>query len=180
MLWIGVSIGIAGCRESAEITRYSIPKTASEERANAESVRLLAAMAPRAADVWFLKLTAADSAVQKASAPFREIARSFSLDAAGEPTWTLPAGWEELPGDAIRFKTLRTVQDGARLDVSVTKLPLPAGDLNDYLLANVNRWRGQIGLPALVAEQLRAELESLTASDGGPVFVCDYRGAAPP
>ena len=44
----------------------------------------------------------------------------------------------------MRYATLKAPVDG-RLDVSVTVLPGEAGGE----LANVNRWRGQIGLPNL-------------------------------
>ncbi len=59
--------------------------------------------------------------------------------------WTLPARWtEEKGGSAMRYATLKAPVEG-RLDVSVTVLPGTAGGE----LANVNRWRGQIGLPGL-------------------------------
>jgi len=59
--------------------------------------------------------------------------------------WTLPARWtESRGGSAMRYATLKAPVDG-RLDVSVTVLPGEAGGE----LANVNRWRGQIGLPNL-------------------------------
>jgi hypothetical protein len=59
--------------------------------------------------------------------------------------WTLPARWtESRGGSAMRYATLKAPVNG-RLDVSVTVLPGEAGGE----LANVNRWRGQIGLPNL-------------------------------
>lgn len=55
--------------------------------------------------------------------------------------WTLPAGWgQSFPG-GMRFATFKVPGSG-KIDGSVVTLPGDAG--GD--LANVNRWRGQIGL----------------------------------
>ncbi|HEU4382545.1 MAG TPA: hypothetical protein VFR85_03490 [Anaeromyxobacteraceae bacterium] len=62
----------------------------------------------------------------------------------GALTWTLPKGWQQTRGDSMRFATLKPPVEG-RIDASVVVLPGPAGGE----LANVNRWRGQIGLPPL-------------------------------
>ncbi len=57
--------------------------------------------------------------------------------------WTLPQGWKEVQGGGpMRYATL-TPPVAGKLDVSVIVLPGPAGGE----LANVNRWRNQIGLP---------------------------------
>jgi hypothetical protein len=59
--------------------------------------------------------------------------------------WTLPTGWKEAQGGGqMRYATLTAPVQG-KLDVSVIRLPGPAGGE----LANVNRWRNQIGLPPL-------------------------------
>lgn len=55
--------------------------------------------------------------------------------------WTLPAGWgQSFPG-GMRFATFK-VPGAGKIDGSVVTLPGDAGGE----LANVNRWRGQIGL----------------------------------
>lgn len=60
----------------------------------------------------------------------------------GSLKWTLPKGWTQtLSGGGMRYATLKAPLEG-RLDLSVVVLPGPAGGE----LANVNRWRGQIGL----------------------------------
>ncbi len=62
-------------------------------------------------------------------------------------SWTLPGGWSELPGEGMRFATLimePAAEDGSRpaLEMRITPLGLVTRDP----LANVNRWRQQIGL----------------------------------
>lgn len=58
--------------------------------------------------------------------------------------WSLPKGWSQVPGEGMRFATLKAPIAG-RLEATVVVLPGPAGGE----LANVNRWRGQIALPPL-------------------------------
>jgi len=71
--------------------------------------------------------------------------------------WGLPEGWTQQPGDDIRFATLTDARTDPPLTVTVTKLPARAGDL----LANVNRWRGQLGLDPIDEARLVQEVHPL-------------------
>lgn len=87
----------------------------------------------------------------------------------GALTWTLPRTWTETRGgNAMRFATLRPPVEG-RIDVSVTVLPGEAGGE----LANVNRWRGQIGLPPLDQAAL-AGARRAVATKAGEVSLYDF------
>jgi hypothetical protein len=68
----------------------------------------------------------------------------------------------------MRYATLKAPVDG-RIDVSVTVLPGEAGGE----LANVNRWRGQIGLPAMDAAALAAARAPLRTKVG-TVSIYDF------
>ena len=57
--------------------------------------------------------------------------------------FTLPAGWQEKPATSFRVASFDVVVDGKKADVSV----IPLGGSSGGDLANVNRWRGQAGLP---------------------------------
>ncbi|HYG68734.1 MAG TPA: hypothetical protein VD838_13795 [Anaeromyxobacteraceae bacterium] len=82
--------------------------------------------------------------------------------------WTLPSGWtERRGGGGMRLATL--VPPNAGVDVSVIVLPGPAGGE----LANVNRWRNQIGLPPLDDAALAAARKT-TGSPAGPIAVFDF------
>ena len=62
------------------------------------------------------------------------------------PEWKVPEGWEEQPSSGPRVATFAIKGEGeAALDVSVTSFPGSMGGP----LANLNRWRGQIGLAAI-------------------------------
>jgi hypothetical protein len=87
----------------------------------------------------------------------------------GALTWTLPRTWTETRGgNAMRFATLKPPVEG-RIDVSVTVLPGEAGGE----LANVNRWRGQIGLPPLDQAAL-AGARRAVATKAGEVSLYDF------
>jgi hypothetical protein len=85
-----------------------------------------------------------------------------------KPTWTIPAGWQE--GPLAQFLVAKYVivgADGAQAAVNVSSL---AGD-GGGLPANVNRWRGQLGLPSIS--------EILTSSfdvTGGTAQIVDMSG----
>lgn len=53
--------------------------------------------------------------------------------------WTAPEGWPSKPGDGMR----RATYAAGKAELTVVSLPGEAGGA----LANVNRWRGQLGLP---------------------------------
>lgn len=77
--------------------------------------------------------------------------------AAGELQYTVPAGWRELPSTGIRKATLQV--EGAELSVLVFP-----GDVGGEL-ANVNRWREQIGLAAVEANALPTISKELSISE---------------
>jgi hypothetical protein len=73
--------------------------------------------------------------------------------AAARPqlTWKLPPGWQERPATAIRVGHF-VVAGPDHQEAEVTVIPLAGTGGSD--LDNVNRWRAQVNLPAVNAEQL--------------------------
>ena len=82
--------------------------------------------------------------------------------------WTLPKGWGESMGGQMRFATLTPPVPG-KIDASVVVLPGQAGGE----LANVNRWRNQIGLPPIDGDALGKARRTVTTK-AGPVSVYDF------
>lgn len=79
--------------------------------------------------------------------------------ATDEPlTYSVPAGWEKQPNSEMRSASFLTPDGG---DMSVVQLPGTAGDLT----GNVNRWRGQVGLPPADADTIKKSV-SMTTLDG--------------
>jgi len=93
----------------------------------------------------------------------------------GGLAWTLPRGWtESRGGGGMRYATLVAPIQG-KVDVSVTVL---AGDAGGEL-ANVNRWRNQIGLPPLDGAALERARKPVGAKLG-PVALYDFTSEAAP
>lgn len=89
-------------------------------------------------------------------------------------SWTKPEGWNEAPPGQMRAASFNVkADDGKQADVSVIPLPGAAG--GD--LANVNRWRGQVGLASLSAEELAKTAEAVEIA-GQPAQLYDVAGAA--
>lgn len=82
--------------------------------------------------------------------------------AAALPKWEVPAGWTAgQPGQMVLAKF--TAQGGGNsADITVSSFP---GDVGG-LLANVNRWRDQVGMPKLQESGLAAETQTLDLTDG--------------
>ena len=88
------------------------------------------------------------------------------------PQWTVPAGWEAAASSPIRRASFAVRGEGGQLaDIAVTAFP---GDVGG-MLANINRWRGQIGL-APVTETELAELTTTLDVNGIPATVVDLVG----
>ena len=86
-----------------------------------------------------------------------------SGDTAAEPKfkWKMPEGWTATPPGEMRVASFRVQKDGKQADVSVIPLPGTAG--GDA--ANVNRWRGQVALPALPTDELKKTAERVKIGD---------------
>lgn len=83
---------------------------------------------------------------------------------AGALRWKAPAGWKELPASGMRLASF-TVPGAAGAppaDLSVVSLSGEAGGE----LANVNRWRGQLGLDPLNEKELEAQSKRIKSSAG--------------
>jgi hypothetical protein len=87
---------------------------------------------------------------------------------AAKLDWSLPNSWTQSLTGGIRYATLKPPGPG-NLDVSVVVLAGPAGGE----LANVNRWRSQIGLPPLEEAALASARKSI-ASKAGAVALYDF------
>ena len=73
---------------------------------------------------------------------------------AGPIPWKVPADWTRDPGErAMRVATFRRGQPNE--EIAVSQFP---GDVGG-VLANVNRWRAQVGLPPITDADLAKELQ---------------------
>lgn len=137
---------------------------------------MLGIIAPRGKMTWFFKLTGLPDAVDQVKGDFAQFSKSLKFGNQG-PEWDLPKGWTAEPGTQMRFATIRIASDKGPLEMSVIPLPTGAGTFESQLLANVNRWRDQVGLGPLAARQLADSKEIIKSSLGGePVWFTDFIG----
>lgn len=88
--------------------------------------------------------------------------------------WTAPANWvAKAPGPMRKGSFTIPGEAGAEADLSITAFPGDTGGL----LANVNRWRGQVSLPPLAEAELGAALEHVDGN-GTHFEVADFVGSA--
>jgi len=127
----------AGCRE-AKVQSYRVPKEASPPPLSFDMPGMTAANDGTAV---------AQPAIPAASA----------ADAALR--WIAPENWTALPPVAMRVAGYRlsSADGSATAELTITAFP---GDVGGDL-ANINRWRGQIGLTPIAADALATELQRL-------------------
>lgn len=76
------------------------------------------------------------------------------VDSPAQP-WTVPDGWTEDPEPRqMRLATYLAPDPGGPVEVAVTRFGGRVGGE----LANINRWRGQLGMPPIVEADLEAAL----------------------
>src|SRR6266550_4327612 len=88
--------------------------------------------------------------------------------------WKTPEGWNEVPPGEMRVASFNVKRDGKQADVSVVPLPGAAG--GDA--ANVNRWRGQLGLAPVTPEELQKAAQKVEVA-GQPAELHDVVGKNP-
>lgn len=144
--------------------------------------QMLAAILPQGDKTWFFKLTGDPDKVAGLHEQFGRFVASTSFD-NGRPTWEIPDSWTEEKGHPGRFTTLHI--GDTDLELTVTELPSQA-DRDRMLLANANRWRGQLGLVDLSMNDFLAkkvpegegEIAEIQTRSGKAVLF-DIIGAAP-
>jgi hypothetical protein len=160
-----------GCDQRDEITRYTVLKpevvdptlvAGTRPAATLVESRTLGLIVPVGETGWFFKLTGEAAAVEAQNEAFLQFVTSlkFSAGAAGKPEWTLPEGWKEQPGAGMRYATIQVPGDAKPLDLSVIPLPR-SGDTQKYVLDNINRWRGQLNLKPITADELSTTTKTL-------------------
>jgi hypothetical protein len=162
--------------------------------------RILGAIVPFAGSTWFFKLTGPDYFVEEQKPAFLNFletvrpagaegaATAESPAAAGGPApamadtpvpiaqgpglaWTAPDRWKSKPAGPMRKATFEIDGPEGAGDLSITAFPHATGGE----LANVNRWRGQAGLPAVDAAGLEQAV-SRTEQNGLRLTLVDAGG----
>jgi len=117
----------------------------------------------------FLKSVRLKEAPMAASAPVPVDAGADAGPASGfKPNWTVPAQWKEQAAGQMQIARFAVPErSGAKAEVSVSVFPNDTGGT----LANVNRWRRQIGLPEVNESELSSLVTPLDPANPGAILV---------
>lgn len=142
--------------------------------------RIVTAMVHRSDATWFYKL-AGDAALVAAQKPafltflksvrIKETSTASVAESApatgSRPNWTVPGQWKEMPPGQMQLAKFTVPQRGsAKAEVSVSVFPNDTGGT----LANVNRWRKQIGLPEVNEGELSGVVSTLDPAAPGAML----------
>lgn len=159
--------------------------------------RIMVAVLPHEGTTWFFKMAGDGLLVTKEKPAFVQFLKSFSLVEAAKiaktmaasqrgpmaraepppepeeppklPEWEVPSGWKPQPppNDVVLKSFALADVEGGKADLTITVLGGVAGGL----LANVNRWRGQIGLPDVDEAELAKLIRPLDGKEGSATLV---------
>lgn len=155
---------LSSCDRQDDVRRYRAPKD--------PSWRILGAVVPGPQATCFFKVWGASDRLGPHKAEFMRLIQSVRWE-DGNLRWALPDGWTEEPGSPSRVATLRFGQNAPKFELSVTRLD------GGGLVGNLNRWREQLGLPALAESELAAQLEFVEVGSSRATIV-DFSGPRRP
>ena len=189
-----------GCTEAPEITRRFVPKpsTASSDApavptASADSERpaapkstekvdgrMLAAIVPAGGQGWFFKISDVDAAVVGQVKNFEALLKTLKIE-GGKPVWKTPEGWTEQGKSGMRAETFAIGSGDSKTECSVIALPNDDPASDEYILPNVNRWRGQLGLGNQSIDEMKAsdEFHQFDLEDGTTITWVNLAGKVP-
>lgn len=145
----------SGCRDR-EITAYRAPKDAPPPAQPAPSSGNLPPDHPPIGG--------------SMSAQGSDMANTAVPTASGNAlAWTAPAVWTPKAHSSMRKGSFAIKGDGGEADFAITAFPGDTGGLE----ANLNRWRGQLGLAAAPAKEVVTAVEKFEAN-GLQFTVVDY------
>lgn len=186
-LTVGLCCLGLGCQRAPEIDSYTVLKhselqaerggslaetaaPAVPPQAAATPQQMLGAILPQGQQLWFFKLMGKPELVEKEVESFQAFLQSVRLATPEKPEWTLPAGWRVSERQhPLRFATLLVGEPGIELTVSA--LPAGQGTQEEALLANFNRWRGQLALSPIGSGELAAQTKTVKTQAGDAVMI---------
>lgn len=184
--WLLVCVGLVGCAPDDAIRQYTVPKDGSLASKGAGTPQeILAAIVP-GDEAWFFKLMGEPQKIDLYKDDFRQLVSSLSFSPEGKPTWKLPEQWREEPGSDFIYRSLFPPSE-KDLKITVSKLAMPLdpaqmdeGSWRTYVVANVNRWRGQLQLSPQEWEEMARDLEPLDklSKAAAPAYFVSLRGSA--
>ena len=98
-------------------------------------------------------------------------ATSGETESTGLPQWNLPSNWTEKPAGMMVLKSYTVQNDKGTASVAISVFP---GDVGGTF-ANVNRWRGQMGLAPVTEAELPKATQTIDVA-GAKATLVDFNG----
>lgn len=165
-------LALAGCRPQDDIRQYELPhqeEFAPRAERRVDAKRLIGALFFKGEETWVFKVDGPN----KSLSPHKEALEDFFrtvrfIPGKDLPDWQLQQGWKEKAVGGIRLATLVLPND---LELALTKFA------KQDLLANVNRWRNQVGLASIGEGELPNSAKKEIV-DGVTAYFVDVVGPA--
>lgn len=157
--FIALALAVAGCNRD-QVKVYNVPK----ETADSSSGLNASTMPPGHPETGGMGMAGMGAGM------------NMGMDPSSRPklSYTVPADWTEADPGSVRVASFKINKDGKQADVSV----IPLGGMAGGDIANVNRWRGQVGLEPATEEDLKKSAESVQVA-GQPAELYDVLGKNP-
>ena len=142
--------------------------------------RMLAAIVPAGGQGWFFKISGVEAAVVGQVEKYESLLKTLKI-ADGKPVWKTPEGWTEQGGSGMRAATFTMGDPPNQVECSVIALPNDDPASDEYILPNVNRWRGQLGLATQTLEEMKADddFHQFDLADGTTITWVNLSGKVP-
>lgn len=194
--WLGqAGLSPIGANDLDPITKFqeldnSVTATLVDLKSTSEtpeSTRIVAAIVPYAGQSWFFKMSGPHDTVESQVPAFEEMVADISFDSVSQMTANPPAaqdneiafrapeGWTPSAGSSVRVASYAIEKEGSPpADFSIISFPGDTGGV----VANVNRWRRQIGLEDWTEQEVRNASQTLTSDYGHSFRIFDLKGDA--
>ncbi len=152
-----LSLNLGACRDP-KVTSYRVPKENVAELPASKVVPSPSPTMPASQSMPAMPPSAMPTDPAGPAVP-----DTHGLQTASGPslTWSAPAGWQSKPASMMRKATFVIVDDGgATAELAVSAFP---GDVGGDV-ANVNRWRGQVGLAPVSDAEAAAAITRIEAN----------------
>ena len=168
--------------------RRALPPIMGSSRIPIEDRRILGAIIPDGGYVYFVKATDRIAQLASAESAFRSIVEQFAIDpGTGAPKLELPRGWSTKQLDnanagiglaeMIAEINFEAAEGRIRFTVSKYERPKEKAMWDEYLLSQINRWRGQLELPPITLSDLQKELPTIPRQgEPLPAYLFDAQG----
>lgn len=159
---VAAALLLSGCRDR-EVVSYRIPRDTHAPAEKAKSAKAAPAAQGQLPDghppIGGAPSTSAPAdggaAMAAAGLPAGAVSKNNAL------VWAAPANWQERAAGSIRKGSYTVPGEGGAVgDLSITAFPGDTGGLH----ANVNRWRGQIGLAPISDAEVEKSITHVDAN----------------